>query len=121
MKELRASHRFLWVVALFGLTVAAQQPRSGCQAQYECVDACEKLYQECGVHLETPAGPLDEDHCVVVCEEGMDSAASDAALWTDCIHDSVCPGDESDEADRRLRRYDVTWCQRYGQFDFPGE
>jgi hypothetical protein len=45
-----------------------------------------------------------------VCEEGRGNAAGEAALWLDCVEDSVCPGDIADGEDRDLRRYDVTWC-----------
>ncbi len=93
--------------ALLALLLAAS---TGCSEEYECADACRKVYDRCDSAVEVQGIALEKQQCELVCEEGRGSAAGDAALWLDCVEDSVCPGQIADGEDRDLRRYDVTWC-----------
>ena len=111
--------RVVLLLALLWLATASSQPRSGCQAQYRCSDACSKLYTQCDASLSTLAGELDESECLIVCEEGIGAEAEDAQLWLDCVADSVCAGETAASEDRELRRYDITWCEQFGAFAFP--
>lgn len=82
----------------------------GCSTEYECADACRKVYDECGTAVEVEGAALDLAQCEVVCEEGMARPETGAGLWLDCVEDSVCRGEGADEDDRDLARYDVEWC-----------
>lgn len=83
---------------------------AGCRVDYECADACRKVYRECDTAVEVEGVALAREQCELVCEEGMADPAAGAELWLDCVEDSVCPGEAADEEDRDLRRYDVEWC-----------
>jgi hypothetical protein len=83
---------------------------AGCQVEYECADACAKVYDECGTAVEAQGVPLAHEQCELVCEEGKGDPEGAASLWLDCIEDSVCPGQVADQEERDLERYDVDWC-----------
>ncbi|HWM86733.1 MAG TPA: hypothetical protein VNO33_12865 [Kofleriaceae bacterium] len=83
---------------------------AGCSVEYECADACRKVYDRCDSAVEVDGVALAAEQCELICEEGRGAPQGGAALWLDCVEDSVCPGDVADEEDRDLRRYDVTWC-----------
>ncbi len=92
------------------LLVAGVAGATGCRVDYECADACGKVYSECGSSVEVEGIALEREQCQLVCEEGMASPRSGAQLWLDCVEDSVCPGDSADGEDRDLHRYDIDWC-----------
>jgi len=86
---------------------------AACSDEYECADACAKVYDRCGSAIEVQGFDVERQQCDLLCEEGRGQApggADSAALWLDCVEDSVCPGQVADQDDRDLRRYDVTWC-----------
>ncbi len=93
-------------IAALLLSLAA----AGCSSEYECADACRKVYSECGSAVEVEGAALDLAQCEVVCEEGMARPETGAGLWLDCVEDSVCPGEVADQGERDLHRYDVEWC-----------
>jgi hypothetical protein len=83
---------------------------AGCSDTYECAEACAKVYDRCDAAVEVQGFALEAEQCEVICEEGRERPQDGAALWLDCVEDSVCPGEVADDGDRDLRRYDVTWC-----------
>ena len=82
----------------------------GCRTDYECADACRKVYQECDSSIDVDGTDIDQAQCQLICEEGKGRPQDGAALWLDCVQDSVCPGDAPDGEDQDLHRYDVNWC-----------
>jgi hypothetical protein len=87
----------------------------GCRVDYECRDACAKVYAECGSAVDVNGVELEREQCELVCEEGRATPQGGASLWLDCVEDSVCPGEVAGEEERDLGRYDVDWCEP--QFD----
>ncbi len=79
-----------------------------CRVDFECRDACAKIYDRCDSAVAVQGARLPREQCELVCEEG--GAKPEAALWLDCVEDSVCPGETADAEDRDLHRYDVDWC-----------
>jgi hypothetical protein len=83
---------------------------ASCSVEYECADACNRVYEQCDSTVELQGFALEQQQCELVCEEGRERPEDGAAAWLDCIEDSVCPGELADGEDRDMRRYDVTWC-----------
>jgi hypothetical protein len=83
---------------------------AGCHVDYECRDACSKVHETCGSAVEVRGVALAQEQCELVCEEGLATPDQGAALWLDCVEDSVCPGEVAGDDDRDLDRYDVDWC-----------
>ncbi|HKE17334.1 MAG TPA: hypothetical protein VKB80_20810 [Kofleriaceae bacterium] len=107
---LRLASGAAFAPALLAVLVAGA---AACTDPYECADACAKVYDRCGSAVEVQGFDVERQQCDLLCEEGRGQAAGgadSAALWLDCVQDSVCPGQAADQDDRDLRRYDVTWC-----------